>query len=440
MDWPPCHFFRGAQQGSRYTVCKKGQGIIMKVCAVIAEYNPFHLGHAYHLNQARLLTDADYVIVVMSGNFVQRGDPALLDKYARTRAALSCGADLVLELPGCFATGSAEYFARGAISMLDHLGMVDYLCFGSECSDIQFLSQFADIFLEEPEQYKKILLEKLKLGYSYPTARSNALIIAYPQLAADISVVSSPNNILGIEYIKALHRRRSRIHPVNIRRVGSDHRDRRLGYFMSSARALRQAIQSNRSVEELSSQMPEEAYRVMTDYFAQERPLFQDDFSTLLHYKLLSEQAKGYTDYLDISPDLSDKIRKYVYQYTTFSEFCDLLKSKDMTYTRISRCLLHILLNITKDNMQFYIDNQDSVSYARLLGFRQEARPLLTAIDQNSSIPLITKMADADKYLTLGGAHMFQQEMQITDIYSSIQAAKSGHRMYHEYTRPMIIV
>lgn len=412
----------------------------MKVCAVIAEYNPFHLGHAYHLNQARLLTDADYVIVVMSGNFVQRGDPALLDKYARARAALSCGADLVLELPGCFATGSAEYFARGAISMLDHLGMVDYLCFGSECSDIQFLSQFADIFLEEPEQYKKILLEKLKLGYSYPTARSNALIIAYPQLAADISVVSSPNNILGIEYIKALHRRRSRIHPVNIRRVGSDHRDRRLGYFMSSARALRQAIQSNRSVEELSSQMPEEAYRVMTDYFAQERPLFQDDFSTLLHYKLLSEQAKGYTDYLDISPDLSDKIRKYVYQYTTFSEFCDLLKSKDMTYTRISRCLLHILLNITKDNMQFYIDNQDSVSYARLLGFRQEARPLLTAIDQNSSIPLITKMADADKYLTLGGAHMFQQEMQITDIYSSIQAAKSGHRMYHEYTRPMIIV
>ena len=129
-----------------------------------------------------------------------------------------------------------------------------------------------------------------------------------------------------------------------------------------------------------------------------------------------------------------------MYQYTTFSEFCDLLKSKDMTYTRISRCLLHILLNITKDNMQFYIDNQDSVSYARLLGFRQEARPLLTAIDQNSSIPLITKMADADKYLTLGGAHMFQQEMQITDIYSSIQAAKSGHRMYHEYTRPMIIV
>ena len=412
----------------------------MKVCAVIAEYNPFHLGHAYHLKQARLLTDADYVIVVMSGNFVQRGDPALIDKYARTRTALSCGADLVLELPSCFATGSAEYFARSAISMLDHLGMVDYLCFGSECSDIQFLSQFADIFLEEPEPYKKILLEKLKLGYSYPTARSNALIIAYPQLAENISVISSSNNILGIEYIKALHRRRSRIYPVNIRRVGSDHRDRRLGYSMSSARALRQAIRSNRSIEELSSQMPEEAYRVLIDYFDQERPLFQDDFSTLLHYKLLSEQAKGYTDYLDISPDLSDKIRKYVYQYTTFSEFCDLLKSKDMTYTRISRCLLHILLNITKDNMQFYIDNQDSVSYARLLGFRQDARPLLTAIDQNTSIPLITKMADAEKLLTPGGGHMFQQEIQITDIYSSIQAAKSGHKMYHEYTRPMIVI
>jgi predicted nucleotidyltransferase len=186
--------------------------------------------------------------------------------------------------------------------------------------------------------------------------------------------------------------------------------------------------------------MPEEAYEILTEYFARERPLFQDDFSTLLHYKLLSEQARGYTDYLDITPDLSDKIRKYVYQYTSFSEFCDLLKSKDMTYTRISRCLLHILLNITKDNMQFYIDNQDTVSYARLLGFREEAKPLLTAIDRNTSIPLITKMADADKLLTLGGHHMFQQEVQITDIYSSIQAAKSGHRMYHEYTRPMIVI
>lgn len=412
----------------------------MKVCAVIAEYNPFHLGHAYHLKQARLLTDADYIIVVMSGNFVQRGEPALVDKYARAKAALSCGADLVLELPTCFSVGSAEYFARGAISMLDHLGMVDFLCFGSECSEIQFLSQFADIFLKEPEPYKKILLEKLKLGYSYPTARSNALVIAYPELAADISVISSPNNILGIEYIKALHRRRSLIHPVNIRRMGSDHRDQRLGPFHSSSRALRLAIQSDRSIEGLHSQMPEEAYGILTDYFDREKPLFQDDFSTLLHYKLLSEQAKGYTDYLDITPDLSDKICKYVYQYTTFSEFCDLLKSKDMTYTRISRCLLHILLNITKDNMQFYIDNQDAISYARLLGFREDAKPLLTVIDQKTSIPLITKMADAEKLLTGGGRYMFQQEVQITDIYSSIQAAKAGHKMYHEYTRPMIVV
>lgn len=412
----------------------------MKVCAVIAEYNPFHLGHAYHLKKARQLTDADYIIVVMSGNFVQRGDPALVDKYTRAKAALSCGADLVLELPSCFSTGSAEYFARGAISMLDHLGMIDFLCFGSECSEIQFLSQFAEIFLNEPEPYKNILREKLKLGYSYPTARTNALVIAYPQLASDIAVVSSPNNILGIEYIKALHRRRSRIHPVNIRRTGSDHRDQRLGDVYSSSRALRQAMQSNRSIEELRSHMPEEAYNLLAEYFAQERPLFQNDFSTLLHYKLLSEQAKGYTEYLDVAPDLSEKICKYVYQFTTFSEFCDLLKSKDMTYTRISRCLLHILLNIRKEHMEYYIDNQDSVCYARLLGFREEAKPLLTAIDRNTSIPLITKMADAEKLLTSDGHRMFQQEVQITDIYSSIQAAKSNHRMYHEYTRPMIVV
>lgn len=412
----------------------------MKVCAVIAEYNPIHSGHAYQLSQARTLTGADYIIVAMSGNFVQRGAPALLDKYARTQAALSCGADLVLELPACYATASAEYFAQGAVSLLDRLGVVDALCFGSESGDIHILSQFADIFLEESEAYRSLLQQKLKLGYSYPIARSGTISELYPQLSADMGVITTPNNILGIEYIKALHKRCSKIQPITMRRYGSDYHDKRLGLFQSSATALRQAIQSGRDIEELKSQMPESAYQVLSDYLAKEQAIFLDDFSTILHYKLLSEQTKGYTGYLDITPDLSDKIRKYMYQFTTFSEFCDLLKSKDMTYTRISRCLLHILLNLRKDDIRYYMDNLGVTPYARLLGFKEEAKPLLTAIDRNTSIPLLTKMADADRLLNQGAYEMFQKEKEISDIYSSVQAAKSGHMMYHEFTRPMIIL
>ncbi|MFQ9151713.1 MAG: nucleotidyltransferase family protein [Blautia sp.] len=176
----------------------------MKVTGIIAEYNPFHQGHAYHLSRARELTGADRILVVMGGNFMQRGEPAIIDKYTRTEMALRNGADLVLELPAASATGSAEYFAEGAVELLDASGVVNELCFGSELGELEPLEKAAELLLEEPEDYQELLRTELKKGKTFPEARETALSAFLPEQ----SLLASPNNILAIEYIKALKRRK----------------------------------------------------------------------------------------------------------------------------------------------------------------------------------------------------------------------------------------
>ena len=191
----------------------------MKVTGIIAEYNPFHQGHAYHLARARELTGADRLLVVMGGNFMQRGEPAIVDKYARAEMALKNGADLVLELPAAAATGSAEYFAEGAVELLDASGVVDALCFGSELGKLAPLEKAAALLLEEPEEYRQLLREELKRGKNFPEAREIALSAFFPER----ELLSAPNNILAIEYLKALKRRKSSIEAVTIPRLGNYH-------------------------------------------------------------------------------------------------------------------------------------------------------------------------------------------------------------------------
>ena len=412
----------------------------MKICGIIAEYNPFHNGHEYHLKKALALSDADYTVVVMSGNFVQRGTPAIIDKNARTEAALRCGADLVLEIPSCYATGSAEYFSNGAISLLDNLGAVTHLCFGSECGDIALLNRIAHIYVNEPADFQASLRLKIKSGLSFPVARAAALLEVYPQLSSSLSVLSSPNNILGIEYIKAILKRKSSILPLTVTRSGSGYHDRELIHPFRSATAIRQAMETGISLDQLTAQLPPEASEIYKKYFADSKPLFTDDFSALLHYKLISEQHTGYAAYMDVSEDLSDRIKKNIYQFTTFSSFCDLLKTKELTYSRISRCLIHILLDIRKSDVSMYVNELDYVPYARILGFRKNSAPLLREISRNTSIPLISKLADADKILNEPALNMLRQDIKVSDIYSSVKAGKNGTVMKNEYSTPIVLV
>lgn len=411
----------------------------MKVNGIIAEYNPFHNGHKYHMEDAKERNRADYTIVVMSGNFVQRGAPALIDKYSRARMALLNGADLVLELPCLYATSSAEFFATGAVSLLDKLGVVDNLCFGSECGDIAILERIARILLEEPESYAKLLRSYLKQGLSYPVARTNALIQYDPSLSGHKDVLSSPNNILGIEYLKALIRRDSKILPDTTLRVGSSYHDKRLGKNHCSALAIRHAIFSEHNKDFLMEQMPETAYDILKTALDNSVLYQANDLSAALHYKLLSEKETGYSVYLDVSPELSDRIRNSLYSFTDYDSFCDLLKSKDMTYTRISRCLLHILLGMTDSDMALGKE-LDYAPYARVLGFRKDSSALLTAIKEKASIPLITKLADAGNILDEKAFSFLQNEIRMNDIYLSTTSIKTGNAVANEYSTPIVIV
>ena len=452
----------------------------MKVIGIIAEYNPFHNGHQYQIEQAKKLTGADAAVIVMSGNFVQRGTPAIVDKYTRTRMALSCGADLVIELPLYYACGSAEYFAKGAISLLDKLGVIDTLVFGSECGNITLLTKIASVLALPTDSYQASIKSYVKQGVSFPKARVQALMdyfrkSATPECSVDTiahieEVLSSPNNILGIEYIKALITSKSTITPMTIQRIGAGYHDEDLAKSLSSATAIRAAFrhqplsdisiddagnmlsqdisisstQPSSSLGTVRTQVPEIVLTLLTQSDQKNFPVFSDDLSNLLHYKLLSDSIKGYDSYVDISSDLSDRIKNKLPAYENFEQFCDLLKSKDMTYTRISRCMLHILLNITKEHLHKYLD-MDITPYARMLGFRRSTSELLSSIKKNSTIPLLSKLADAETVLVerennLYAIEMLREEINASHIYNALVYEKFHTQIKNEYEQPIVIL
>lgn len=412
----------------------------MNICGIVAEYNPFHNGHLYQLQKAKELSNADYTIIIMGGNFMQRGTPAIMDKYTRAKVALSCGADLVIELPSYYSTGSAEYFALGAVSLLEKLGAVTHICFGSECGDIQLLQRFAGILSDESAEFQNCLQSHLRSGETYPLARTAALIQTAPELSAHISVLNTPNNILGIEYLKSIKKLDSPIIPLTTRRYGSGYHDMRLGINQSSATALRQALWSGVKVSELSSQLPPQSFKILEEYFQNNELIHLNDFSEILYYKLLAERDKGFTDYVDVSTALSDRICNHLYHFDGYEAFCDLLKTKEVTYSRISRCLYHILLNMHKNDLDKYINELGITPYARVLGFRKESAKLLSEIDKNTSIPLITKLADASQILSESAYEMLKKDITVNDIYSSIRASKAKVPMYNEYSTPIVIL
>ena len=425
----------------------------MRVVGLITEYNPFHSGHSYHIRKAKEVTGADYGIVVMTGHYVQRGEPACMDKYLRTDIALRSGADLVLELPVPFATGSAEYFATGAVSILDNLGVVDFLCFGSESGDLSHLSAVASVFADEPEPFSRLVRQYLAEGSSYPAARGQALTAYLAEYAPEdfpapmekiLPLISAPNNILGIEYIKALSRRGSAIRPVTVSR-SSDYLSKTLSAPFCSSSAIRHVFQTRSSgsqpmtqaMKTIRSCVPKEAYAVMSENFGSRLPIFADDFSSMLLYKLLSARNSDLTDYLDVSTDLENRIKRQLTETASFSGFIDAIKCRQYTRTRISRALLHILLDIKVEDFVRYKES-GFVPYARVLGFRKSAAPLLKSIKHNSSLPLLTKLADAERKLTPMGADMLSQEIFAAGLYQSVVFHKYGCRMKNEYTHGVI--
>lgn len=398
----------------------------MKTAGIIAEYNPFHKGHEYHIQKTKELTAAEYVIVVMSGDFVQRGEPSCLSKYNRTRQALLGGADLVLELPCRFSTASAHRFAYGGVSMLNSLGVVDFLSFGYEGERSMPLRRIADIITEEADEFKKVLDEKIREGISYPAARQEAILGFFKEEERQEAAVilSLPNNILALEYLKAISLLDAGLDPVYVKRLGDGYKDDISGKGFPSAAGLRKQMYEARKAGLENGQ---------------DRPIMPDDFTDLIAYKIEQERHKerDFTAFEDVSLELANRIKNGEYDIRSFERLCMSLKSKQYTYSRISRVLMHILLDIKRT------DKSVEPGYARILGFRKEASELVKRIEEKSSIPLIKRPAEAEKMLTGEAYLQFKEDVFASELYENQSARVFDNTdvpRFNEYKQNLTVI
>ena len=412
----------------------------MKVTGIIAEYNPFHKGHEYHINQSKIQTGADYTVIAMSGNFLQRGEAACVDKFKRVKMALSHGADLVLELPVSFATASAPDFARGGTKVLQEAG-ITHLSFGSEAGNLKHLQYLADFFTHEPEDFKGILTQKLKSGMSYPKARALAFgeyLNGYSAFSSEdihslCEILDNPNNILAIAYLRSLKENKSPIQPLTIARSGGGYHELSLEKGFASATAIRSLLEKGWLPEELQEHLPTASFSLLKDHLVRCPMVDNNRFSSQLYYKLVTSDPEEWKNYAGISPQLADRMKKNLSSFTTFTDFTKTLKRKNDSYTAISRGLIHLLLGIKEEECS-------SVPYLRILGFQKSAVDLLHRIKETSNLPLVTKPADAKYLLDKKALALFEKELLSEQIYHSAYQHLPDYIPYDPYKNTPVIL
>ena len=388
-----------------------------KVLGIISEYNPFHNGHLYHLIKSKKITNAEYTIAVVGGNFTQRGNASLLDKWSKTEMALLNGIDLVIELPLLYSISSAENFAEGAIKILDSLQIVDTISFGTETSDINILDRFADILYNEPKEYKALLSHELSKGMSYPKARENALMLYLNDIRRFAPILSSPNNILGIEYLKALKKYKSTITPLSIQRIKSGYNDINFSGNIASATAIRNLI-LNHEYKDLNKILPISSYSILKENIKKGH-IVRDisNFDKIILYKLRSMSIEEISNLPDVSEGLEYSIKKAADSCNTIYEFINIVNSKRYTKTRLQRILLYALLNVTKKDIQI---SKKVMPYIRILGFNEKGKYIVSQISRNKNkLNLITSVKkfndqNTNKNLQL----MLQKDINATNTYT----------------------
>lgn len=374
----------------------------MKILGLIVEYNPFHNGHLYHLKKSIEQTNATHSIAVMSGNFLQRGEPALFDKYKRAEIAVSNGVDLVLELPTLFACQSAEFFSHGAITLLNSLNCVDSICFGSEEGNIDILSEIAKILVSEPEDFKLLLKKNLDEGLLFAKARSKALCDylisnnSFNMSKENLDLIlSSSNNILGVEYIKSLLRHKSDIKPFTITRVQASYNSEDINSDICSATAIRKALKTCNNIDNISSVVPSKTLDIISRSInANFPPMFDEVYFDTIR-ELVIRDFDILNTYFDINEGIENKIYKSIFTCTSLYELQQMVKSKRYTLTKIKRILNNILLGITKEDMQI-VKNLNKMPYIRILAFNDRGREIIKQIKLNSDIKIINKFSDTN--------------------------------------------
>ena len=381
----------------------------MKVSGIVAEYNPFHNGHLYHLNETRKKCQSDGIVAVISGNFTQRGEPAVFDKWTRAEMALRSGVDLVLELPTVFAVRSAGYFAQGAVETLAATGVIDQLSCGVESKDPSSLKNLAEFLSHETPEFQERLLAHLKEGISYPAAQQKAL--------QDLNIVGCndldrPNNILAVEYQKTIYKQNLSIDPVFISRNG-DYRDSRLPDSKSqyaSATAIRSTMMPGSVL--WKRHVPNTVADIIMDKeLSGSDPMTTNHFSQMLLMLLRRSTAEELSRITEFSEGLENRMIHASYQAQSFNELCNLVKSKRYPYSRIQRSCIHLLLNFTKD----YEFNHPE--YLRVLGFNKTGQKILKEMKTKSELPVLIRPARQQNELTKAGKKMFQLDCRATDIY-----------------------
>ncbi len=407
----------------------------MKTLGIIAEYNPFHRGHAYMLERAKQKANADRVVVIMSGSFVQRGEPAVFDKWTRTAAALKNGADLVFELPVIFAASHAEAFAKGAVRLLTESGIVDTLAFGSESGDLSQLQAAARLLANETEEFQRLLKELLGMGLSYPSARAKVLE-TLTQINSDI--LSMPNDILALEYLKALAYYSSPIEPVTIRRRG-DYHNLSLTNGYASASAIRKALTENNSAEAMA-ELPENTQDLYHKALSLgTAPVFREALMPALHYKLRTTSAEELKEIAEVTEGLENRILHSIDSCYSFEEMMSFIKTKRYTRAKIQRILLHILLHVKESELSYFL-SLPKMPYVRVLGFKKERADMLADLTEQAKCPVLTNLKKAPEILDEDGLALLALEKTATDLHALAAPNPLYRAPNRDFKNPLVIL
>ncbi len=387
----------------------------MKILGIVVEYNPFHLGHKYQLEMARKESQCDGVAVVMSGNYVQRGEPAIIDKYTRAEMAIKSGVDLVIELPFPFSCQNAELFALGAIRELKKLN-VSTISFGCENTDINLLHKIADFQINNIEEYNLLLKKYVSEGLSYPSAVNsaiNTLLRESNSHSDDLTLL--PNNTLGLEYIKAARKINFNVDFLPIKRHMAQHNDKKITNKFASATAIRSEVLTMNLIKAKAS-LPPISYTLLKDYYKEHR-LFNslDNYLDLIYYKIISSDKNYLKTIYDVTEGLENKIYDNACKHKTLDDFIMSIKSKRYTYSRIRRILLNILLDITTADIDYLKENDNN--YVKALAFNFNGKKILNHAKENNTA-IITKFSDYKRnVIDIKNSKVFEMTNKSSNIY-----------------------
>ncbi len=405
-----------------------------KVVGIIAEYNPFHNGHVYHIQNSKEKTGAEYVVAVITGNFTQRGNTSIIDKWEKAKMAISGGADLVIELPVIYSISSAENFANGAVKVLDTLGIVNSVSFGMEANDLSTLNNIANVLYNEPPEYISILQHELQKGISYPKARDNAIMMYLNDIKRYANVLKGSNNILAIEYLKALKNQKSNLIPIGVKREKVYYNSTKIIDEFASSTGIRSLLLQNQ-IDEIRKVVPPDTFGILLNNLKEGTYVLDlTAYNYEIIYKLRTMSLKDIENLPDVNEGLEHAIKDAVNKTNNVIDLINSIKSKRYTQTRIQRILLYALLDITKKDIE---TSKTTAPYIRVLGSSEKGKKLLSQISPKAKVITSLKKFE-EKNKNLGKlSRLIEIDKRATDVYTI--GYRSNSKANLDYTKNLIL-